>query len=432
MVAFNSAGAASVPLLPPLPDNYEGERGNATLHRSMPLSPLQITRGRFDFQFVRVAQLVSLLYGEAMKTPYVIAPEVLDDGRLVSFRYDARSGHLREFLAVFLASLGFEVETREGVDFVRKRLPAADEPAPEQDVYVYRPQYRDAQYLSRQVQPLFAGKFTMDRNIASDTPIRAGTPAPEGSAAAAIEQHSDTLIFHGTHQEIATLKRLLPLIDTQTGEVAVRAVAYEVSHDSETGSAFHAALDLLGQGVSLSIGGTRALTNGIRFKAKGADAVFSALAQDSRFKVINAPNLRIRSGATGRLTIGQKVPTLGAVTYPRGSTQPVQSIQYLSSGVIFELRPIIKENIIDIHISQQISDFMKTTTGVNNSPTLNTREIATDISVEDGDVILLGGLTTDKNADNRSGLSFLPRFLDGQATSRTQTEILLVLHVQKI
>ncbi len=160
--------------------------------------------------------------------------------------------------------------------------------------------------------------------------------------------------------------------------------------------------------------------------------MFSALAKDTRFQVINSPNLRIRSGAKGRLTVGQKVPILKSVSYPRGGGEPVQSVEYHSSGVIFELAPTVRGKAIDLHVMQQISDFVKTTTGVNNSPTLNTREVSTEISLRDGDVILMGGLTTNKTTANRSGLSFLPRFLDSETDAESKTEILLMLQVERV
>lgn len=69
----------------------------------------KMTAGVFDFQLVNVSQLITLLYGEAVKTPYVIAPEVLQDQRLVSFRYNTKRGDLKAFLALFLDSLGFGV-----------------------------------------------------------------------------------------------------------------------------------------------------------------------------------------------------------------------------------------------------------------------------------------------------------------------------------
>ncbi|VVE88032.1 Type II secretory pathway, component PulD [Pandoraea bronchicola] len=391
------------------------------------------SNGAFDFQLVNVSQLVTLLYGEAVKTPYVIAPEVLQDQRLVSFRYDTKHGDLKAFLALFLESLGFAVETRSGVDFVFKRLDIEEQAEPNRDAFVYRPHYRDTAYLARLVSPLFRGQFTVNRPVSAPAEARVGGNAPEGSAASLIDQRGDTLLFHGTLDEIAVLKRLLPQLDTPMGEVSVRAAAYEVVNSSERGSAFQLALDLLtkGLGIEVSVDGDK-FGNAIRLKAGDFSTIFSALAKDTRFQVINSPNLRIRSGARGRLTVGQKVPILKSVSYPRGGGEPVQSVEYHSSGVIFELAPTVKDRIIDLRVTQQISDFVKTTTGVNNSPTLNTREVSTEISLHDGDVILMGGLTTNKTTDNRTGLAFLPRFLDSRSDATSNTEILLMLQVERV
>ena len=386
--------------------------------------------GRFDFQFVNVAQLITLLYGEAVKTPYVIAPEVLQDQRVVSFRYDARSGDLRAFLALFLDSLGFAVETRSGVDFVFRRPDGGHQEA-ERNLFVYRPQFRDTAYLARLVGPLFRGEFTVNRSVSAPADARLGGTAPSGSAAALIDQRGDTLLFYGTADEVVTLQQLLPELDTAVGEVNVRAAAYEVGNNTEHGSAFQLATSLLSEGLGVTLEGD-VLGSTLRLRAGKFDAVFSALAKDTRFKVINSPNLRIRSGAKGRLTVGQRVPILKSVSYPRGGGEPVQSVEYLSSGVIFELSPTVKDRIIDLHVTQQISDFVKTTTGVNNSPTLNTREISTEISLHDGDVILMGGLTTNKTTGNRTGLAFLPRFLDSESDAKSSTEILLVLQVERV
>ncbi|VVE30042.1 type II secretion system protein GspD [Pandoraea fibrosis] len=393
---------------------------------------LRTSSGKFDFQFVNVAQLVSLLYGEAIKTPYVISPEVLDDQRMVSMRFDTRRGDLRAFLIAFLDSLGFGIERRQGVDFVFKRLSAGIDAEP-QSTYVYRPQYRDTAYLANLVRPVFRGQFTVNREVPAPPEGRAGGNIPDGSAAMLIDQKGDTLVFRGTKAEILMLQELLPRVDTPVGEVAVRATAYEVTQSSEHGSAFQLALDLLSKGLGLSIQVTgEKLSNSVRITAGDLDTVFSALSKDTRFQVINSPNLRIRSGSRGKLTVGQKVPVLKSVSYPRGGGEPVQSVEYHSSGVIFELRPTVKECVINLHVSQQISDFVKTTTGVNKSPTLNTREVSTEISSQDGDIILIGGLTTNKASDNNTGLSFLPRFLDSHADTASNTEILLVLQVERV
>jgi type II secretory pathway component GspD/PulD (secretin) len=84
-----------------------------------------------------------------------------------------------------------------------------------------------------------------------------------------------------------------------------------------------------------------------------------------------------------------------------------QSIEYKSSGVIFEITPTIREGgaLLDIH--QQISNFVTTTNGVNNTPTLVKRELQTQVSAKDREVLLIGGLDDDHQTSNDSGVPFL-------------------------
>jgi len=45
----------------------------------------------FNFQFMNIAQVVNLLFGEALKTHYVLDPELLNDKRSVSFRMNLQT-----------------------------------------------------------------------------------------------------------------------------------------------------------------------------------------------------------------------------------------------------------------------------------------------------------------------------------------------------
>jgi type II secretory pathway component GspD/PulD (secretin) len=192
-------------------------------------------------------------------------------------------------------------------------------------------------------------------------------------------------------------------------------------------------LSVLGGKLSLGLNTPTAATGSfISFKDATIDAVFSALSGDSRFKVLTNPRLRIQSGKSAHLAVGQDVPTLSSISYPQGGTTPVQSVEYRSSGVIFNLSPTVREGQIDMRVEQQISDFAKTETGVNNSPTLTKREISTTVSLSDGELILLGGLQQDKDQGQRQGFSFLPRLFDVSSSERRSTEVLLLLQVDRV
>ena len=100
--------------------------------------------------------------------------------------------------------------------------------------------------------------------------------------------------------------------------------------------------------------------------------------------------------------------------------------------MILALAPTVRESYVEVRVDQQISDFARTETGVNNSPTLTKRSLTTALTVKDGELIVLGGLTQSKISDTRSGLPFLPAFMHSSGGSETKTEVLLLLQVNRI
>lgn len=389
-------------------------------------------QAKFDFQAVPVAQIIGLVYGQALNSPYVVDPAVLRDDRMVSFRFDSERGDFRRFWAAFLDSLGFVVQSRGGVDFVSVKV-ADKTVVPDLEVMVYRPNHRSVAYLVDLLGPLFSpGAFAAQRIVAPAAGEKAAPDAPRASAAGAVNVDSDTLVFYGTAEEIKRVRGVLPQVDVSVGQVMVKAVVYEVTTGQSESSAFSLALSLLGGRFGLAINNGAQLENSVRLSTGSMDAVLSAFKGDSRFKAVSTPTLRVKSGERAPLMVGQDVPTLGSVSYAQGSSIPVQAIEYRSSGVILNVVPLLRQAVIDVQVDLQISDFARTETGVNNSPTLTRRSLSTNVSMLDGELILLGGLTQDKASGSEGGQSFLPKFMRSSGSSNSRTEVILMLQVTKI
>jgi general secretion pathway protein D len=427
----------SLPVLPPLPAALTAGPLPLTPGAAMAAtSPLRMGGAKkVDLRFVNVAQVVDLIYAEMLQTAYVIEPDVLADTRVVSFRFDRTKGDIRDGLSNFLDSLGFGVTSKDGTDYVfkRKELKESEQNAPDREVFVYSPKYRSADYLSRLVQPLFAGQFTTNRAVPASAVSHGKGDPPPSSAAALVDQSSDAMVFLGSAKEIAMLKKVLPQVDIKQGEVAIRAWVYEVSTGNDKSSGFQLAASILGGhlGISLGAGTIDDTANALRLHTGFLDAAIAALGSDSRFKVVTSPNLRVASGKHGRLNVGQSVPVIGAVSYPNAGGAPVQSVAYEDAGVIFDVLPVVKGEVTDADVTIEISDFVKTSTGVNNSPTKNTRKFETSMQLADGEVIVTGGLSQSKNSRVRNGVSFLPAFMDGQTWGDSKSDIVLVLQITK-
>ncbi len=92
----------------------------------------------------------------------------------------------------------------------------------------------------------------------------------------------------------------------------------------------------------------------------------------------------------------------------------------------------MRDAVVDLTVQQQLSNFVVTQTGVNNSPTLTKREVRTSLSVADGDVVIIGGLAEDRESAGSLGFSFLPDWMRSDTGQKSKSEILLVLQITKI
>lgn len=385
-----------------------------------------------DFRSVNVAQVIGLVYMEAIKVPYVLSPEILRDERMVSFRFDAANGDMRVFWKGFLDSLGYSIVQRSGVDFIGPKK--VDVVESEDELFVYRPMHRPVSYFVDLLQSGFKpGAFGMQRTVRPVSPNeKVPSDAPPGSAAAAVNVDADVLLFHGTKQDVARLKNVLPLVDTRLGEAVVRAIVYEVTTGRAKQSAFSLALSVLGGRLGISVGSADTFQNSLTIRSRSIEAVLSAFEGDTRFKVVSTPTMRLVSGQPAQFMVGDEVPILSSVSYAQGSNVPVQSVQYRNTGVILNLLATVREAVTDVVVDQQITDVARTETGVNNSPTFTKRGLSTTVSMLDGELVVLGGLTQDRNQGSNGGQSFLPKFMRSSSVTDSRTEILLMLQITRL
>lgn len=160
------------------------------------------------------------------------------------------------------------------------------------------------------------------------------------------------------------------------------------------------ALQAAGSGLLFGIGRTQA--GGIDFAA-----LFRALAGDSETNILSTPSLLTMDNEEAEIQVGQEVPFLtGSYTGPTGGGggggrgggvgggfgNPFQTIQREDVGITLKITPRINEgDAVYLDIEQEVSSIASGVTGAQDLIT-NKRSIKTRVIVEDGEVIVLGGL----------------------------------------
>lgn len=414
----------------------------AGLAHAAPL-PKKAEPASFDVTYQKLNELVSLYYKEVAAGGYVICDAVLNDERLVSLRSAGRQLD-QGIVSALLATYGYTArKDASGLIVVCKE----PEHGPEEDgpALVYRVRHRDAGYLVDLVAPLVKGTFANRRNsggalsvggaaaqaVTGTGQVQGQATAPQQAVTSTYKAGSadDYIVFSGSAKETERLTKLLAQVDVPTGEVMAKAYLVEIGKNETEGSALNMVLSMLKGKLELSIAGPT-LGNAIKLKTSSMEAVASALNSDSRFRISTSPFTRVRSGAVARLQVGQDVPVLGAVVTNSGGSS-TQSVDYRNSGVIIEVSPKVREAMIDLDLTQTVSDFVQTETGLANTPTLNKREVRTSLTVEDGEVLVIGGLNQVKSESAKSGLWFLPWALSKTSGERA-TELVLILELKRI
>ncbi|PLY35285.1 secretin [Pectobacterium carotovorum] len=364
----------------------------------------------FELKSFAVPDALSVFYTQILKKPFRLSPDVVAMPEKISFRLMPEQD-ARKFLIDYMADIGLAVKTKNGVDFFYK--PAQVEKKLAQFSYTYQPRYRSVEYLAAQLAPM------------------AGEGGKFNSSATGDKNSPDSLVFYGTRAEIRRITEALPLVDVRADEVVVSGYVYEIQSNSRDGSGLQLATNLLNSKLNFQIGGSdsRGYDNFLKISSGSMSALIELFKTDTRFTTVSSPTLRVRSGANAVFSVGNSTPTLGNTIFQGQSA--IQSVVYRDAGIIFDVAPAVRLDVIDLKIRQELSNFAATQNGVNGSPTLIKREISTDISLVDGDIILLGGLADDKKTSSETAFSWLPSFTS-QGSSADKTDILVVLQVRKI
>ncbi|WP_420996038.1 type II secretion system secretin GspD [Cupriavidus sp. 30B13] len=157
------------------------------------------------------------------------------------------------------------------------------------------------------------------------------------------------------------------------------------------------------------------LNLGIVNKAVGLGALLRALGSDGSVNLLSTPNLITLENEEAKILIGQNIPiTTGSYAQTGGSASvtPFQTFDRKDVGITLRVKPQITDGgLVKMQIYQESSSVVAGTATLTQGPTTNVRSIETNVLVDDGQIIVLGGLIEDTYGDSVQkvpGLGDLP------------------------
>ncbi len=323
------------------------------------------------------------------------------------------------------------------------------------DTQVRYLRYASAEDLATKLQQHFSNR---QQAIAATAGAAPGGPGSEVSVWA--DPQNNAIVISAPPKKMRELMLIVDKLDIRRAQVMVEAMIVEVTSDkvSELGitwaitdpsgnsplavtnfPAFGAGVAqvagalggggvpadagaLLGEGGTIGVG--RISDTGISFAA-----ILRALQANADTNIISTPTLVMLDNEEASINVGQEVPFVTGSFSNTGSVggaiNPFQTIQREQVGVKLVITPQINEgDSLLLKISQEISSIAASAEGAVDLVT-NQRIIETTVIVEDGGILVLGGLIEDVLRESEQRVPFLGSipFLGALFRSRTTDKV---------
>ena len=191
---------------------------------------------------------------------------------------------------------------------------------------------------------------------------------------------------------------------------------------------------LAGLGAGANIGLIRNFGGANGF---GLAAIARALQTQADTNILSTPNLVTLDNEEARIVVGQNVPFVTGQFTNTGTatTSPFQTIERKDVGTTLKIKPQIGENgTVRMTIYQESSSIGPVAVGTANAgPTTNKRSIESTIVVDDGQIIVLGGLIEDNYTTNLSkvpllgDIPYLGALFRSESRSRKRSNLMVFL-----
>jgi general secretion pathway protein D len=291
--------------------------------------------------------------------------------------------------------------------------------------------------------------------------------APKGAFDIQADEATNALVITAPPDIMRTLKHVISQLDIRRAQVLVEAVIAEVSEDTARelgvqwafgGSGNNSPVGVVnftnsGSLISDVINGAADAASGGSFpsivdnallgfaKTNGSFnylAVMNLLASDANTNILSTPTLVTLDNEEAEIVIGENVPfvtgSFSSTGANDGATNPFQTIQREDVGLTLKIKPQINEgDALRLEIEQEVSNIADSVAGAADIVT-NKRSIKTNVMVDDGQVVVLGGLIEEKIGESvqkvpfLGDIPFLGALFRSKTADVTKTNLMVFIH----
>jgi general secretion pathway protein D len=280
-------------------------------------------------------------------------------------------------------------------------------------------------------------------------PAAAGAPQASGTASGTAQNPprivanplDNSLLIQADAQQYQSIMKLLKELDVMPRQILLEAKIYSVvmsgSFSMGVNYYFQKVTGQERKPVASLVNTVTQLSAGMLVgQAKELLAFLSLSDNAANARVISEPSLIATDSIPAQINVGAQVPVLtGTVITPGGGTNTqTQGISSHDTGVTLQVNARVKPSgVVTLIIDQEVSNPTATTTSNIPTPSFNQQVVQTQITMQDGDTIAIGGLISENTNSGSAGIPGLNRlpyvggFFGSKTYSHDRSELIIFM-----
>lgn len=297
------------------------------------------------------------------------------------------------------------------------------------------------------------------QGVSGNTATGTGTAFSANGVTVQADATTNTLIIAAPEPMYRSIRRVIDLLDQRRAQVLVESLIVEVTEDDSAqlgiqwmrnngrfiggtnlgGAGLNNSatntIDRLPKGLSLGIVDGSVTIPGVG-EILNLNLLAQALQTKSGVNILSTPNILTLDNEVASIIVGKTVPFVSGqyITSGSGSSNnPFQTVERQDIGLQLKIRPQISEGgTVKLDIYQEVSSIDDQNSGSAGIVT-NKRALDTSVLLDDGQIMVLGGLLEDSVTNSTNsvpGLGSIPllgQLFRSDKRQRTKTNLMVFL-----
>jgi len=338
---------------------------------------------------------------------------------------------------------------RSQVKDIIRRLDRPKIKTEEESTRVVYLRYAKAEDLAKVLQSTTANA------VSAKASAEGGAGTQKAKVTISADASTNTLVITAEPEVHRNILEVVKRLDIRRAQVMVEAVIAEVSMDlskelgmqigayDATGGSPLVSTSFSGSSFSLAniVSGALPTGTGMLLGIGGGSegntqwgAVMNALASDAATNILSTPTIVTMDNVEANMVVGQNVPFVTGTTTNDTNTNPFQTIERQDIGITLKVTPQINSGrSIMLKLEQEVSSLAASSASASDLIT-NKRSFSTQVMVEDGQMLVIGGLIEDTFRDTEQkvpilgDLPFIGKAFRNTVTEKSKQNLMVFIH----